>query len=366
MKKEALLTVFLLSGLTSMAQTNITNYTPGVSTEGVVYYLPKTAINVNITIEKSNYAPGELCQYAERYLRISNISKAEDIHYTLKSTTLTTEGLPDASKAYHIKFATNTVAPLVNLSESGLLISINTPHTPEEKAVTASTSKSLSPLPNPRDYMTEEMLMTGSKAKLAELVAKEIYDIRESRNLLLRGQNENVPKDGEAMNIILDGMQKQEQALLQLFTGTTTTETITQTFQIIPEGNAEKVILGRFSRKLGLLHPDDLAGMPIYIDIKGSNTVAKPVEEPQSTQKGKSKTKVTKENKQDGIVYNVPERATVKVYTNSQTLAEETLSVSQFGNTETLSSTFFSKKKNIKVTLDPHTGALLKVEEQTN
>jgi hypothetical protein len=82
--------------------------------------------------------------------------------------------------------------------------------------------------------------------------------------------------------------------------------------------------------------------------------------------KSKSKTKVTKENKQAGIVYNVPERATVKVYTNSQTLAEETLSVSQFGNTETLSSTFFSKKKNIKVTLDPHTGALLKVEEQTN
>lgn len=364
MKKEVLLTALLLSGLTSAAQTAVTTYSPGVSTEGVVYYLPKTAINVNITIEKTSYTPGELCQYANRYLRISNISRTEDLHYNIKSINLSSEGLPDASKAYHIKFTPKSSAPFVNLSESGVLLSINTENTTPEKTAPTTPPVNKPHTINPRDFMTEEMLMTGSKAKLAELAAKEIYNIRESRNLLLRGQNENTPKDGEAMRIILDGMQKQEEALLQLFIGTTTTELSTQTYQVIPESNAEKVVLGRFSRKLGLLHPNDLAGMPIYIDIKGSNIVAEPVEEPQPEKK--SKFKKDKGNKQEGVVYNVPEKADIKVYTNSETLVETSMPISQFGNTETLSTASFNKKNNIKVILDSTTGALLKVERQTD
>lgn len=367
MKKEALLTFLLLSGLTSVAQTTtITAYTPGVSTEGVVYYLPKTAINVSFTIEKSTYTPGELCQYAERYLRISNISKTEDMHYSIKSVSLSSEGLPDSAKAYHVAFTTNSVAPLITLSESGILLGVNSTDTvcAANEIVATPTNTTSNNATNPRDYMTEEMLMTGSKAKLAELTAKEIYNIRESRNLITRCQSENIPKDGEGIRIILDELQKQEEVLMQLFTGTSSTEYATQTFQIIPETDADKVVLGRFSRKLGILHPDDLAGVPIYIDIKGSNDVPMPVEEPEEdTKKKKAKTSKKKEDNQDGIVYNVPEKTEIKVYTNSETLAEKSFPIAQFGNVETLSSDFFSKKKAIKVTLSPTTGALLKVED---
>ena len=362
MKKGALLTLLLLSGLTSVAQTEITEYTPGVSTEGAVYFLPKTVINISITVEKSSYIPGELCQYAERYLRINNISKSEDMHYSIKQVTIASQGLPDATKAYHIQFAPNTVAPLVTLDEAGLLLAVNT--TPDEPSAAApvAAEKKAAALPNPRDFMTEEMLMTGSKAKLAELVAKEIYNIRESRSLFMKGQNENMPKDGEALRIILDGLQQQEEVLLRLFTGTTITELTTQTYQVIPENSVDKVVLGRFSRKLGLLHPDDLAGMPVYIDIKAHNNVA-PIPAEDSQAKGKKGAKAKKSTKQDGIVYNIPDKADIKVYTNSETLTEDTYPIAQFGNTETLSSTFFTKKKATKVTLSPTTGALLKVEE---
>lgn len=363
MKKEALLTLLILSGLTSAAQTAITAYTPGVSTEGAVYYLPKTAISVNFTIEKRTYSPGELCQYADRYLRINNISKFEDTHYSIKSVSLNTEGLPDASKAYHIKFATNSVAPLITLTDEGILLGVNTSNISNAVDTVVEVPQKTKTKVNPRDLMTEEMLMAGSKAKLAELAAKEIYNIRESRNLIIRSQSENAPKDGEGIQIILDELQKQEDVLTQLFTGSITTEVSTHTFQIIPETDAEKFVIGRFSRKLGILHPNDLAGMPIYVDIKNSKHVAQPivVEEPQTTTKGKAKK--VKAEKQDGIVYNVPNKAGIRVYTNSETLAEESYPIAQFGNTETLSSTFFSKKKSIKVTLSPTTGALLKVEE---
>ena len=356
--------LLLLCSIASMAQTTITTYTPGVSTEGAAYYLPKTAINVSITTEKTTYTPGELCQYADRYLRITGISNKPDSYYTITSATLTTEGLPDVTKLYHILFMPNTIAPMVSLTESGILQAINTAapeRTEPQTTVPAPTPKGAT---SARSYMTEEMLMTGSKAKLAELVAKEIYNIRESKNLIIRGQNEYMPKDAESLQIILAGLEEQEEALTQLFTGSTSIETTTQTYQVIPAESAERIILGRFSRKLGLLHGDDLAGAPIYIDIKSRQAIPTPVIEPTETPQPKSLMKKKKdENKQDGLVYNIPGKADVRVYTNNQPLVEGVFTLGQFGQTETLSSSLLTKKKDIKITLDPVTGALLRVEE---
>lgn len=356
MKKTIILAAILTGGTASYAQTNITTYQPGVSTEGVAYYLPKTVINVNLTIEKTSYTPGELCQYADRYLRISNISDKENIQHKITEVTLSTDAIPDEKKLYHIQFTGNSVAPLVQLNESGILLAINT-EAPTSSVETITQPVTQQKILNPQTYLTEEMLMVGSKAKMAELIAKEIYDIRESKNLLLRGQNDNMPKDGEALRIILDGMNEQEQAFMQLFTGTVTTEVTTHTFQVIPDGEANRAVLGRFSRKLGLLHKDDLGGAPIYIDIKNKNTVPEFITDD-------TKKKIKKSDaKQNGLVYNLPGKAEVKIYNNTSTLAKEIISLSQFGNTELLSSSLFSKKKNVKVALNPHTGALLKVEE---
>ena len=365
MKSTLTAILVLFSSMTVMAQTTISSYVPGVTSEGAAYYLPKTVINVSITTEKTTYVPGELCQYAERYLRITGISNNEDSYYTLLSATVAAAGVPDEKKLYHILFAPNSVAPLVSLTESGILKAINTVAA-EEPSVSMSSSSSATSSQKlaSRSYMTEEMLMTGSKAKLAELVAKEIYNIRESKNLIIRGQNEYMPKDAESLQIILAGLKEQEDALTQLFVGSTTKETFVQTYQVIPEGNVERVILGRFSRKLGLLHGDDLAGAPIYVDVKSKLVVPAPVVNPMEITASQSKGKKGKDtNLQDGLVYNLPGKASVKVYTNTQTLAEETFSFAQFGNTETLSSTLLVKKKDIKVILDPITGALLKVEE---
>lgn len=365
MKSTFTAALLLLCSIAGMAQSAITSYAPGVSTEGAAYFLPKTAINISITTEKTTYIPGELCQYGERYLRIKNISDREDSYYTIKSVTLSTEGLPDESKLYYILFANNTLAPLVSLTDDGILQGINiAPAVEQPAAVAATPATPAERVYEPRMYMTEEMLMTSSKAKLAELVAKEIYNIRESKNLIIRGQNEHMPKDAESLRIILAGLEEQEVALSQLFVGTTAVETSTQTYQVIPEGDADRLVLGRFSRKMGLLHCDDLAGAPIYIDIKNKQVVPAPAVEPivESASAKKSK-KAQEASKQDGLVYNIPGKAVVKVYTNANTYVNETLTFGQFGNTETLSSTLLIKKKDIKITLDPLTGALLQVVE---
>ena len=64
--------------------------------------------------------------------------------------------------------------------------------------------------------MNEDILSAGSSAKMAELCALEIYDIRDSKSLLNKGQADFMPKDGEQLRIMLANLETQENALMQL------------------------------------------------------------------------------------------------------------------------------------------------------
>lgn len=57
-RKLALFIALTLGATGSLAQTVISNYKPGVTSEGAVYYLPKTAIRITLQIEK-RYTPQE-------------------------------------------------------------------------------------------------------------------------------------------------------------------------------------------------------------------------------------------------------------------------------------------------------------------
>ena len=65
MIKKGLLAIGLLVSLNTLAQ-DINPYAPGNMEEGVVYYLPKTQIEVKVTVTQTTYTPGELCQYANQ------------------------------------------------------------------------------------------------------------------------------------------------------------------------------------------------------------------------------------------------------------------------------------------------------------
>ena len=71
--KKGLIAAGLLVSLSGTAQ-DVSTYTPGTMGEGVVYYLPKTEIELQVTATKAVYTPGEFCQYADRYLRLTGIS----------------------------------------------------------------------------------------------------------------------------------------------------------------------------------------------------------------------------------------------------------------------------------------------------
>ena len=110
--------------------------------------------------------------------------------------------------------------------------------------------------------MTEEILIAGSTAKMAELVAKEIYNIRESKNSLTRGQADYMPKDGAALKLMLDNLDEQEQAMMQMFANNRPHRKIIY-HPHKPEADMKEKIAFRFSKKLGMLDADNLSGEPI-------------------------------------------------------------------------------------------------------
>ena len=368
--KRALLILFALhlSLFTSLAQTVSSVYLPGVTTEGAVYFLPKTAITITAQVEKTTYTPGEFCQYAERFLRIKDVSSTPSVSYRITAIRQDAVAVPDTAKRYAVKFDAKTSATNVRLSNDGILWAINT----EERGgrsvegdyqsrqnlrqmyshsslLTPHSSKS-----NPRQYMNEETLAAGSTAKMAELTAQDIYEIRESRNLLVRGQADNMPKDGEQLRLMLNQLDIQDRALTSLFIGTYDKDTIQKVFTIVPAEPDHREVVFRFSEKLGLVDADDLAGVPYYILIEDLKTVPKP--DPVDPKK--------KLKPVNGIFVNIPGRLRSTVSNTQGIIAADEFPAGQFGNVELLSGALFNKRYTTRLRLNPLSGAIDRLDAE--
>ncbi|MBP5776657.1 MAG: DUF4831 family protein [Prevotella sp.] len=336
-----------------VAQTASSYYQPGVTAEGAIYFLPKTAIQITVQIEKSTYTPGDFCKYAERYLRIKGVSPTPSVSYRITAIRQEAIAVADTTKGFAVKFDAKTSATNVRLSDDGILLAINA----EPKKLDAPQKYTPAPRSaaiNPRQYMSEEILAAGSTAKMAELTAQDIYEIRESRNLLVRGQADNMPKDGEQLRLMLNQLDQQDRAMTSLFTGTTVNDTTEHTITIVPDKDINRQILFRFSQKLGLVDQDDLAGTPYYITIEDLKTV--PAPEPVDPKK--------KGKQVPGVYVNIPGRLRSTVSNAKEALVTAEFPAGQFGNVELLSGALFNKRYTTRLWLHPLSGAVEKLEAE--
>ncbi len=344
---------YLFTLLPLSAQTASSYYMPGVTTEGAVYFLPKTAVTVTVQVEKTTYTPGDFYKYAERYLRIKDVSPEPSVNYRITTIRQEAVAVADTTKRYAVKFDAKTSATNVRLSDDGILLAINA----EPKKTPMSQPFVPAPRPasiNPRQYMSEEILAAGSTAKMAELTAQDIYEIRESRNLLVRGQADNMPKDGEQLRLMLSQLDLQDRAMTSLFTGVVTKDTAEYTFTVVPDKEIPREVFFRFSRKLGLVDKDDLSGTPYYITIEDLKTV--PLSEPMDPKK--------KGKQVAGIYVNVPGKMRSTISDAQKTVLATDLPAGQFGNTELLSGALFNKRYTTRLWLDPLSGAVEKLEAE--
>ncbi|MBO4429838.1 MAG: DUF4831 family protein [Bacteroidaceae bacterium] len=349
MKRNLFIALTLCMSLAGMAQTQVTEFNPGIAANGVNYMLPMTALKIDASAIKVVYTPGEFAKYAERYLHISGVVPEPSTTWKMTNLSVHQEGVPDTSKIYTVKLKDKTVAPMVQLTPSGILVAVNN-HVdlPEQELPKTRTTNHRM---DARQYLTEEILSATSTSKMAELTAQEILDIRESKNAIKRGQVEAMPQDGASLKIVLDELNRQEEALTQLFTGYADTTYTAKSYAVMPTKDLDEQVLFRFSRKLGFVDADDLAGDPYYLSVKDKHTVVLP------------DAKEAAKRKIEGLVYNMPSMANVTISTMQGTVYEQELPFAQFGTIDMLSPTLFNKGATTKLTLHPATGGLQHLEQ---
>lgn len=352
--KNLIIMAGLLLSLPILAQTKVVKKNAVKANNfGITYSLPKTTLVVEAEVTKVTCKAGPYYKYAEKYLGVKDAITEDKVYFELGKIHLINKGIPDDNNTYIVEFKSGTVAPYAYLTEDGLLCSINGEYEPEDNKNPDSSRNKVTPEKvTDASVFSEELLMAGSTAKQAEVAAKQIYRIRESRLNILTGEADNLPPDGEALKLVIQQLEEQEKALTNLFTGVRTKEKSDYEVSIVPFDNLEKEVLFRFSNQLGIVDADDLGGVPVYMNLKAIDRA--PELDPKEAEK---KAKSLK-----GIIYNVPGKASIEISMNKKTLYKGEAQITQFGTQEGLAPVMFEDKKApVKVYFYPETGAIKQI-----
>ena len=139
--KKLIIAAGLLMTTSAYAQTEVLTGVTRGKDYGVVYSLPKTQIELEIKANKVNYTPGEFSKYADRYLRLTNVSTEPEEYWELASVKVKSVGVPNSETTYFVKLKDKTVAPLMELTEDGIVKTINVPYSK------SSSDKKTAPAP---------------------------------------------------------------------------------------------------------------------------------------------------------------------------------------------------------------------------
>jgi low affinity Fe/Cu permease len=352
-----LLVILLLFPLSVFAQTDVQQVTSNSfsDAQGIVYKLPKTKLVITAQAEHRISKAGPFCLYAERYLGVKDAIAADCERWTLTSAAIHSQGEPDNNKIFKIIDAANSNME-IQLTADGIIAAIN-----QQIAVDSSATTPFSELPRMTivastsdltfnmAVLGQDALLAGSTAKMAEMASQQIYSIRENRNDILTGEADNIPS-GEAMQVLLAEMDRNERELLELFIGKTTTDSVSQSFDIVPEKDINSECLFRFSSVRGFTDKEDLSGTPAYINLKAERQRLDPT---------------LKENKKrSGIVYNIPGKAQVEILFDGQTLSQGEFMMGQFGVEQSLVPKLFNNKTAPSLIFDTKTGAMTQMQKQ--
>ena len=152
MKKTLIFGLLFVSTM-AFCQTQISDYKPGITPEGAVYFLPKTAIRVAVKVEKTTFTPGEFCKYAERYLRLGNVQRKASVTHRIIDCNIMPYGEANKEKAFAVKFNAKSSASNIRLTDDGRLVALNTEPTAEPQFAVFTPAPKPQP-ENPRDLMS--------------------------------------------------------------------------------------------------------------------------------------------------------------------------------------------------------------------
>ena len=317
----------------------------------IVYYMPKTELVITLSYDCVEQIPGVFYQYAQRYLGAKNIVTEKKTTYRLNDMTLCTKASADTDRAYKVNAQKGYNTQLLSLTTDGRLAGYNIGYEVKGDKVKGEKQEAKAEKQEELMPLLEEQFMAGSVAKMAEGAAKQIYRIRETRLNILGGDVEHVPADGKAMQLVLDELDQQEQALVALFVGTTIVTHHKHTFSYLPADDVEKEVVCRLSKHTGIVDKDDLSGEPIYLTLKAHKQSLQTayMVDPKATIPSQ-------------LYYNLPGTADISLQHQALSISQS-ITVAQYGVSIPLALDLFKSKQEYSIYMHPETGNILSIKQ---
>lgn len=316
---------------------------------GIVYSLPKTEVNVVITTRHTIEKPGPFYQYAERYLATKEIITINNESWSIENIEIQSSAVADPNRTFQVAIDNKGIANNISFYHDNIIAGVNIlldwSDKSDKSGKSGKSGKSDKTLSFEYSKLNEDALVATSIPKMAEMVARQIYHIRESRTALLTADLDQLP-DGEALKTMLAQLDREEAELVAFFVGKTTSYTVTKTYSIIPDDDIKDYVIARISTSEGLTEANNVIGEPIYINIEGTYYNA-PLTDP----------KLEKTPK--GFYYNVPGKALISVE-SAELKAQNTLPIAQFGYTTHLNAAL-TNNKTAKIVFNPELGTITKI-----
>lgn len=314
----------------------------------MVYYMPLTQLAITLEYDEISIEPGPFYQYATRYLGVREVVTEPTTRYELKSVRMMPHTVIDPKRSY--KIIGGIEGQYLSFTQEGLLYGFNVP-VPTIEPTTSITVNMPTALTETLMPLLEEQMIASSTAKMAEGAAKQIYQIRETRLNILAGDVEHVPADGQALLLTLEELEKQEQALTELFIGKRIVRTQTKTIYYTPGKDVSLRTLVRISQYAGIVATDDLSGKPLRISITGERQSLLPLD---------SKKKTSDEHSQ--LYYNIPGSAFISIDYAGKVIATATMPIAQYGIAVPLAKNILYTEKLPHIYFNTQTGNILSIQ----
>ena len=355
--KKIVATALIMLSLSTYAAESGKQVAANFNDYSVSYVLPKTVIDIEVELEFTQLKAGPYANYSQKYLGIPAKVTSDSKTWRLVSASAKVSSVPDSSSAYTIQLKSGAT-PYIYINEEGVLLAVNAEPMTENVVVEEKQDAEMTSSPLADDSysyaLTEEMLLSGSNIRMAELAAKQIYRIRESRTDIITGESDQ-QFDGEALKIMMQQLDEQENRLTVMFTGTKQTQRKTVKFRWIPDGACEDVVVARVSEKEGLVDSNNLSGEPIYISLNNVKRATAPLD-------SKGLPFVLPEN---SVIYNLPGEAQLSLTHQGELLFTKKVELTQFGVKFGLAPKLFVDKKiQTYMVLHPKTGAIKEIGQK--
>ena len=330
-----------------------------VDSHGFYYTLPRTVLNIEVTVEKTDRVKGPYAVYANKYLGLSNVITENSTEYNIADISITTLNEPDPNKFYFVKLPEkykNKNKPLISLNEYGILKSINWPFdTLKYKPVFSQDIHKLKDDIDNRPFkmlvnynileqvdtifeivhldtmkIEKQILKRSFVEKSVEQKAKEtsehIIKLNEYKMNLISGYHE-VPYSEETLQLMLSSIDQQINEYISLFTGKIIQNNLNYHLLHIPESldKVTNVFLFSFDKRTGLSYSKDKDERKhIYLELTFS-IFTKRINNIVNEQKENIKS-------EKGFYYNIPEKTKLTLTRNNgEKIYEKHVLINQFG-----------------------------------